>query len=96
MVAPVVAAIRTASVAAGRPLDPDHYGAGFTFRFGSWDEPAVERGAKALSRLVPGIAPRDYMAVGTVAVLTLVSAAAGMIPARRASRIDPILALRYE
>ncbi len=44
-----------------------------------------------------GIEANDpWMAVGTTAVLTLVSAAAGFIPARRASQIDPNLALRYE
>jgi predicted permease len=44
-----------------------------------------------------GIQPHDpWIAVSTVAVITLVSAAAGLIPAHRASRIDPILALRYE
>ena len=35
-------------------------------------------------------------AVGTILVIAVVSAAAGMIPAHRASRIDPILALRFE
>jgi ABC-type lipoprotein release transport system permease subunit len=36
------------------------------------------------------------MAVATVVLLAAVSAVAGLIPAHRASRIDPILALRYE
>ena len=44
-----------------------------------------------------GIQPNDpWIAVSTVVLLTVVSAAAGLIPASRASRIDPILALRYE
>jgi predicted permease len=36
------------------------------------------------------------IAVATMILLTAVSVAAGLIPAHRASRIDPILALRYE
>lgn len=66
-VAPVVSAIRRASAEAGRPLDPDHYGAGFSFRFGSWDEPIVERSAAAFSRIAAGAPARDYMAVGGAA-----------------------------
>jgi putative ABC transport system permease protein len=36
------------------------------------------------------------VAITTIVVLAIVSAAAGLIPAHRASRIDPILALRHE
>jgi len=57
--------------------------------------------ALALGRYVSaqlyGIEPNDpFIAVTTMLLLTMVSAAAGLIPAHRASRIDPILALRYE
>jgi predicted permease len=57
--------------------------------------------AMALGRFVAaqlyGIQPHDPWIAGyTLLLLTVVSVVAGLIPAHRASRIDPILALRYE
>jgi probable F420-dependent oxidoreductase len=62
-VAPVVARIRTEAAACGRSIDPEHYGAGFSFRFGRWEEPAVEATARGIARFSE-LDPRDYLAVG--------------------------------
>jgi ABC-type antimicrobial peptide transport system permease subunit len=44
-----------------------------------------------------GVQPYDPRIVGiTTIVLAAVATLAGMLPAQRASRIDPVLALRYE
>ena len=59
--------------------------------------PAAIGAGRFVSAQLYGIQPNDpFIAVTTVVLLAAVSAAAGMIPAHRASRIDPILALRYE
>ena len=52
---------------------------------------------KFVSAQLYGIQGHDpSVAVGTMLLLTIVSALAGLIPAHRASRVDPILALRCE
>jgi predicted permease len=59
--------------------------------------PAAIGLGRYVSSQLYGIQPNDpWIAIATVLLLTVVSAAAGLIPATRASRIDPILALRYE
>jgi probable F420-dependent oxidoreductase len=63
-VAGVVTAIKAALAESGRSIDDDHYGASFSFRFGSWEEPVVERSAQALSARLGGADPRPSMAVG--------------------------------
>jgi probable F420-dependent oxidoreductase len=66
-VKPVVEAIRKGSAEAGKPLDPDHYGAGFAYRFGSWDDPIAQRTAAAYSRFPGAPEPRSLLAVGGAA-----------------------------
>jgi predicted permease len=59
--------------------------------------PAAIAAGRYISAQLYGIEPNDpFIAVSTTLLLAVVSAAAGLIPARRASRIDPILALRHE
>ena len=59
--------------------------------------PAGLASARFVSSLLYGIEPRDpWIAIGSVVGLSLVAAIAGLVPARKASRIDPILTLRCE
>ena len=53
--------------------------------------------SRLVTRLLFGVTPGDpYTFVGAVVVLMSVAAVAGYVPARRASRINPTVALRYD
>ena len=53
--------------------------------------------ARVLSSLLVGVSTSDPVVLGIVAgTLTLVALAAAWVPARRASRIEPVMALRYD
>jgi probable F420-dependent oxidoreductase len=64
----IVAAIRAAAAEAGRSIDEDHYGAGFPFRFGHPDDPALRHAMEAY-RQRTGRDPHVHFAVGDAAAI---------------------------
>ena len=59
--------------------------------------PAALFAAKFISSQLFGLQPADPVAlIGAAVVMTLVALLAGYVPARRASRVNPLNALRYE
>jgi probable F420-dependent oxidoreductase len=59
----VIAAIRAATAEAGRSIDDDHYGAGFPFRFGAWDDDVTQKAVDAYAIRKKGD-PKEYMGIG--------------------------------
>jgi ABC-type antimicrobial peptide transport system permease subunit len=53
--------------------------------------------ARFAAALLYGLAPRDPIALGlSAAIMLTIAALAAYVPASRASKVDPMVALRYE
>lgn len=66
-VASLVQAIRRELDVAGRSIDPEHFGVTLPYRFGSFDDPAVQRMAAARAAVAGD--PRRWLAVGDAAAV---------------------------
>jgi ABC-type antimicrobial peptide transport system permease subunit len=59
--------------------------------------PAALLASRSLSSLLFGLNPADPISLGVVILLlSVVALLAGLLPARRAIKVDPLVALRYE
>jgi ABC-type antimicrobial peptide transport system permease subunit len=59
--------------------------------------PATLAATRLITSLLFGVKPADPMAIGLATTLMIaVAAVGGFLPARRASNVDPMVALRYE
>ncbi len=59
--------------------------------------PLAVAGSRVVRSMLFGIEPGDPATIaGAIAVMAVVALVAGWLPARRASRMDPLAALRYE
>jgi len=67
-VRPVVARIKELALEYGRRFDPDHFGAGIPFRFGSWNDESVRRQCDAYQKRT-GRDPQLAFAVGDGATI---------------------------
>lgn len=64
-VGPIIQQIRAALAEAGRTdYEPDHFGAGFGYHFGSWEDPDVQNTIRGIKARLPEVDPDTYFAVG--------------------------------